>query len=120
VGQRVLNLFADILFALKKRCPVCKRGALFQPFSLVVVKECKSCGAKLGNHDVGDGAAVLLIFFLGFMLVPLSWANELIFAPPLWVHVIICGVLGLGLIALILPAIKAYVIMLEYRHRRER
>jgi uncharacterized protein (DUF983 family) len=66
---------------------------------------------------VGDGAAVFLIFLLGFTLAPLAWWLELALAPPLWAHAVIFGIAGLLLIALILPATKAYVMLLEYRHR---
>lgn len=67
---------------------------------------------------MGDGAAVFLIFLLGFTLVPAAWLLELALAPPLWAHVLVWGAAGLGLIALVLPATKAYIILLEYRHRR--
>ena len=67
---------------------------------------------------MGDGAAVLLIFLLGFTLVPAAWVFELAFAPPLWVHAVLWGAVALGLILLILPAVKTYVILLEYRHLR--
>lgn len=121
VGQRrraALSLFDDILFCLKPRCPVCREGRLFSPWSVTAVESCAKCGASLGAHDVGDGAAVFLIFLLGFTLVPAAWLLELALAPPLWAHVLVWGAAGLGLIALVLPATKAYIILLEYRHRR--
>ena len=75
------------------------------------------CHAPLGKHDVGDGASVVLIFLLGFLIVPMAWAFECLAAPPLWVHVALWGIVALGIIALILPAVKAFLILLEYRHR---
>jgi uncharacterized protein (DUF983 family) len=80
------------------------------------VEECAACGAKLGQHDAGDGAAVFLIFLLGATVIPAAWAFELAFAPPLWVHVVLWGMVSLGLIALILPGTKAYIILLNFRH----
>ncbi len=112
-----MSLISDIRFALKPRCPVCQRGRLFEPVSVTVVKECADCKTNLGAHDIGDGAAVFLIFFLGFTIIPIAWAFEVMFAPPLWVHPVLWGSVSLGLIALILPAAKAYIILLEYRHR---
>ncbi len=114
-----MSLKDDILFSLKPRCPVCRRGRLFRPMSVTVVAECDTCHEKLGQHDVGDGAAVFLIFLLGFTLVPMAWGVELLFAPPLWVHAVLWTVVALAIMAVILPAIKAYIIMLDYRHRRE-
>jgi len=115
---RQLSLRGDLLLALKARCPVCRKGRLFQKSSLAVVPVCDSCGTALSDCDVGDGASVFLIFFLGFLLVPLAWGAELMFAPPLWVHIAVCGAIGLGITLIGLPAIKAYIVLLEFRHRR--
>lgn len=110
----------DIKFCLNPRCPVCRKGRLFKPMSVSVMDKCEQCGADLGLHDIGDGAAVFILFILCFSLIPLSWVMELIFAPPLFFHVLFCGVIGLAMIAVMLPATKAYIIMLEWRHvRRE-
>ena len=43
---------------------------------------------------------------------------ELALAPPLWVHAVLWGAVAFALILLLLPAVKAYVILLEYRHRK--
>lgn len=111
-----MSLLADVLFALKGRCPVCREGRLFRS-GLNIVDICGHCSAKLGEHDIGDGAAVFLIFILGFTIVPLAWAVEVAFSPPIWAHIIGFGGLMLGLILLLLPAIKAYLMLLQYRHR---
>jgi uncharacterized protein (DUF983 family) len=113
-----LSLIADIAFAFRPRCPVCRKGRLFQPRSATVVDTCADCGAALGTHDIGDGAAVFLIFLLGFTLVPLAWTLQRLVAPPLWVQGALWTVVMLGAIALLLPAVKAYIILLEFRHRR--
>ena len=107
----------DAALCLKRRCPACRRGSLFKPWSVEVVDACAACGVNFGAHDVGDGASVFLIFILGFLLVPLAWLFEMAVSPPLWVHAAVWGVVALGMIALILPATKAYIILLEYRHR---
>lgn len=106
----------DVKFCLKPRCPVCRQGRLFKPMSVTVVDKCAHCGADLGLHDIGDGAAVFILFILCFSLIPLAWGMELLFAPPLWFHVLFSGFVGLALIAVMLPATKAYIIMLEWRH----
>ena len=82
-----------------------------------MVDSCDVCGQPLAAHDIGDGAAVFLIFFLGVTLIPLAWAVELWLAPPLWVHGVVWTLAGLGIIALLLPATKAYIMLLEHRHR---
>lgn len=111
------TLLADLRFCLKPRCPVCKQGRLFKPWTITPVDQCTVCGAHLSQHDIGDGAAVFLTFILGFTLIPLAWMFELAFAPPLWVHIVLWGCAGLAVMALLMPALKAYIILLEYRHR---
>lgn len=114
-----MTLLNDILFSLNPRCPVCRQGRLFKPWSVMAVDECEVCHEKLGQNDVGDGAAVFMIFLLGFTLVPMALVLEHFVHPPLWVHAIVWGVVGLGAIAVMLPAVKAYVILLEYRYRQK-
>ena len=82
-----------------------------------MVESCAVCGHPLARRDIGDGAAVFLILLLGFTLIPLAWVCELWLAPPLWVHGVVWTLVGLGVIALLLPAIKAYIMLLEHRHR---
>jgi uncharacterized protein (DUF983 family) len=116
VGQQ-LSLLSDIAFSLKPRCPVCRKGRLFKPWSVGTVEQCDVCHEKLGQNDVGDGASVFLIFVLGASIVPMALTFEHFVAPPLWVHVLLWGIVALGMIAVILPAVKAFIILLEYRHR---
>jgi uncharacterized protein (DUF983 family) len=82
-----------------------------------VFDQCASCHVNLGQYEAGDGAAVFLIFVLGFLLIPLAWFFEIWIEPPLWVHVVLWGFVGLSLVILIMPRVKAYIILLEYRHR---
>jgi uncharacterized protein (DUF983 family) len=83
-----------------------------------VVEKCAACGVDLGSHDVGDGASVFLIFFLGFTVVPAALAFDHFVHPPLWVHELLWPIVCIGLIALLMPAVKAYIVLLEFRHRR--
>ncbi|MBU6475216.1 MAG: DUF983 domain-containing protein [Alphaproteobacteria bacterium] len=115
-----MSLLDDIRFCLKPRCPVCREGRLFKPWSVDPVEECAICHTRLGETDVGDGASVFMIFLLGATVVPLALVVDHFFSPPLWVHAVLWGGVMLGMIAVILPAVKAYVILLEYRHRPKR
>ncbi len=112
-----MNLKEDILFSLKPRCPVCQRGRLFRPYTVSIVERCEACETLLSDHDIGDGAAVFIMFILCFSIIPVAWIVELLFAPALWVHVVLWGMVGLLMIGVMLPATKAYIILLEYRHR---
>ena len=52
-------------------------------------------------------------------IIPMAWLFECRVAPPLWVHVVLWGVVALGMIALVLPTVKAFLILLEHHHRRQ-
>jgi uncharacterized protein (DUF983 family) len=112
-----MSLIRDISFSLKPRCPVCRKGRLFKPFSLTVVDECAECRALLGRNDVGDGASVLLTFIVGFSIMPLAWMFQKAFSPPTWVHIVVWSAYSAGVILLLMPVGKAYIMLLEYRHR---
>ena len=103
--------------ALQCRCPKCHEGDLFQGrYSLDLNDTCTSCGLDFTKNDSADGPAVLLIFILGVLLVPLAWIMELWLAPPLWVHAVFWGIITLALILLTLKPLKAYIIALQYKH----
>lgn len=100
------------------RCPRCGQGRLFDGI-LTVRERCESCGFDLRANDVGDGAAVFVILILGFVVVGLALLLEAKAEPPLWVHAVIwpIGIFG-GTIAMLRP-LKATLIALQYRHRRD-
>jgi uncharacterized protein (DUF983 family) len=78
---------------------------------------CESCGLDLAGQDPGDGPAVLGIFVLGFVLVPLSILFDHLFAPPLWLTVIVFALLLLACAVFGLRVAKAAFIALNFRHR---
>lgn len=104
--------------ALACACPRCGQGKLYaSTYDLTVVDHCPTCGLDLAKNDSADGPAVFLIFILGFLLVPLALLTDHFFSPPLWVHIILWGIVGLGIILLSLKPLKAYIIALQYKHR---
>lgn len=98
-------------------CPRCGRGKLFHGF-LTVNETCSVCGLNLARTDSGDGPAVFLIFILGFVVVPPALWISLRVDWPLWLHAIVWSVVILGLALGMLRPAKAYVVALQYRHRR--
>ena len=109
-----------ILTALACKCPRCGEGSLYPSgFNLVLLPACPVCGLNLSKNDSADGPAVFLIFILGFSLVPLALLFENIFAPPLWVHGVLWGIVALGATIGMLRPLKAYIIGLQYKHRPE-
>lgn len=109
-----------IAIALACKCPRCGQGNLYPPgFNLVLQAICPVCGLNLAKNDNGDGPTVFLIFFLGFLLVPLALLFENIFSPPLWVHAVLWTVVALGITLGLLRPLKAYIIALQYKQRPE-
>jgi uncharacterized protein (DUF983 family) len=98
-------------------CPRCGRGRLFQGY-LTVVERCAVCGLPLRGNDSGDGPAVFLIFILGAVAVPLVFWIDRAFDVPVWVPGLIGGAVTILLAAALLRPIKAFVLALQYRHRR--
>lgn len=98
------------------RCPRCGEGPLFAGL-LTVAPLCDGCGLDLAAQDSGDGPAVFVILVLGALVVGLALAVELIFAPPLWLHMVLWPpVILIGAVALLRP-FKATLIAFQYRHR---
>ena len=60
---------------------------------------------------------MFLTFVLGFLLVPLALGVEVLFSPPLWVHVLVFGAAALILTLASLRPLKAFTAALQYRMR---
>lgn len=104
--------------ALSCKCPKCGEGDLYPSrFNLTLNERCAHCDLHLAKNDSADGPAVFLIFFLGFLLVPLALTFENIAAPPLWVHIVLWGTLAIILTLAALRPLKSYIIALQYKHR---
>jgi uncharacterized protein (DUF983 family) len=102
--------------ALRCRCPRCGRGRLYDGL-LSVAPCCAQCGLDFSAQDAGDGPAVFVVLLLGALVVGLAIAVEIVFAPPLWVHVVLWTPVILGGAILMLRPLKAGLIALQYRNR---
>lgn len=100
---------------LKCRCPRCGEGHLFRGF-LSLGSRCESCGLPYDFADAGDGPAVFIIFIVGFIVVGLALMVDVMFAPPLWVHLVLWIPATIGLALLLLRPFKATMIALQYHH----
>ena len=106
---------SPIRTALGCRCPRCGQGRLFAGL-LNVRGACEVCGLDLSAQDAGDGPAVFVILFLGFIVVGLAALVEIKFSPPIWIHLVLwTPFIIVGAIAMLRP-LKAGLIALQYRH----
>ena len=78
---------------------------------------CEACGLDYSFADAGDGPAVFVILFSGFVVVGAALVTEVLYQPPLWVHAMLW--LPLILITTVLPLrlMKGVLIALQYHHK---
>lgn len=103
---------------LAGRCPRCGRGSLFSGF-LSVVPRCSVCGLDLSAQDSGDGPVAFIILLVGFAVVGAALVVEVAYAWPIWLHLVVWLPLGLLLSLALMRPLKATLIALQYRHRRD-
>lgn len=103
---------------LCQTCPKCNRGALYKSrFSLTMRDQCAHCRLDFSKNDSADGPAVFLIFFLGFLIVPIALLVSMNVDWPLWVHAILWGGLMLVMTIGLLRPLKSLVIAIQYHTR---
>ena len=119
MAETTINtLSGAILAGLSCSCPRCGKGKLFQGF-LTLRPCCEVCGLDYGFADAGDGPAVFIMFFAGFIVVGAALVTEIRYRPPYWVH----AALWLPLILIVtlgpLRPMKGLMIALQYYHNAE-
>jgi uncharacterized protein (DUF983 family) len=96
------------------RCPRCGKGRLFSGF-LTLGTRCERCG--LDYSFAGDGPAVFVILFTGFIVATAAVVVEFVWRPPYWVQAVLwiptILVVSLGL----LRPLKGLLVALQYHHK---
>lgn len=110
------TLSGAIIAGLSCACPRCGRGKLFGGF-VTLRPRCEVCGLDYKFANSGDGPAVFIMFFAGFIVVGAALVTEVLYRPPFWVH----AVLWLPLILIVtlgpLRPMKGLLIALQYHHK---
>ena len=98
------------------KCPRCGKGTLYSGF-LNLAPRCEACGLDYAFMDSGDGPAVFIILFAGFVVVACALIVEVMYQPPYWLHAVLW--LPLVLITTLGPLrpIKALLIALQHHHQ---
>ena len=102
--------------ALRCACPRCGEGPLYDGL-LAVRDSCEKCGLDYSVLDSHDGAAFFIIVGYSAILIPLVLLVELIWAPPLWVHVVLWVPIVTGGSILLQRPLKAWLMAQQYRHK---
>jgi uncharacterized protein (DUF983 family) len=106
---------SPLVAGLMCRCPRCGKGRLFGGF-LTLAPRCDVCGLDYAAMDSGDGPAVFIIFFAGFIVVGSALIVEALYQPPFWVHALLWGPLILLTTIGPLRPMKGLMIALQYHH----
>lgn len=98
------------------RCPRCGKGKLFNGF-LTLAPRCQVCDLDYAFIDAGDGPAVFVILFAGFIVVAAALVVEVVYQPPFWVHAALWAPLILLTTLGPLRPMKGLLIALQYHHK---
>ena len=105
-----------VLAGLACRCPACGEGALFDGY-LKVSSRCEGCGLDLAAADSGDGPAVFIILIVGGLVCFSALITEIVFHPPVWVHLVIWLPLAALLTAVLLRPFKGVMLAMQFHHK---
>ncbi|MEJ1970438.1 MAG: DUF983 domain-containing protein [Rhizomicrobium sp.] len=100
------------------RCPNCGQGHMFRAF-LKVADSCPACGEELHHHRADDFPAYLVIVIVGHIVVALTLAVEVAFAPPLWLHALIWLPVTAAMALALIQPVKGAVVALQWQHGME-
>jgi uncharacterized protein (DUF983 family) len=100
------------------RCPRCGEGRMFSGF-LDLAPRCEACGLDYSFADAGDGPAVLVTLFAGFVVLGIALAVEVAYEPPLWVHAVVFLPLTLVVCLGMLRPLKGFLVAAQYVHKAE-
>ncbi|MEQ8504679.1 MAG: DUF983 domain-containing protein [Rhodospirillales bacterium] len=107
---------SPIMNGMRGRCPRCGAGRLFKGY-LKIADTCDSCGMSFRGHDTGDGPVVPVLLIIGGIVVGLALGLEIIYEPPVWVHLLLWVPLGTVLTLGIMVPLKGMAVGLQFKYR---
>jgi uncharacterized protein (DUF983 family) len=111
-----LTLHSAIRRGLACRCPRCGGSSLFRGF-IGLKPRCESCGLDYAFADAGDGPAIFVILFAGFVVVFCALGVEVLYQPPYWLHAVLWIPLILLVTLVPLRVTKGLLIALQFHHK---
>ena len=100
------------------RCPRCGEGKLYRNL-LDINDQCSVCGLPLKQREQGDGPAFFAILIIGALTAIGASVVEIKYEPPFWLHAVIwIPFITFGTL-LSLRFLKAALIGMQYRYRKE-
>jgi uncharacterized protein (DUF983 family) len=86
---------------------------------LKVRPQCEVCGLDLRFADSGDGPAVFVTLIAGLIVLGIALWTELVYEPPLWVHLVVFLPLTIIVCLGLLRPLKGIMVALQYKNRAE-
>ena len=84
---------------------------------LTLRPRCEHCGLDYSFADSGDGPAVFIILFAGFIVVAAALVTEIVYQPPFWLHAVLWLPLILAVTILPLRPMKGLMVALQFHHK---
>lgn len=105
-----------ILRGLRRKCPSCGEGNLFDGY-LKVADKCEVCHEEFHHHRADDGPAYLTILVVGHLLAILIHFTWTTFRPEPMVMIAIFTTFCVGLSLFLLPRLKGFVVAIQWSRR---
>lgn len=100
----------------RQTCPACGRGSLYGAY-LKVADTCGHCGTELHHQRADDAPPYFVMVITGHVVIFGLLVLERLYAPPLWLHVVIWGPVLLAMSLWLLPRVKGALIGLQWALR---
>jgi uncharacterized protein (DUF983 family) len=109
-------VLASMLRGARFRCPACGERTLYRSY-IRVADSCGACGEELHHHRSDDAPPYFTIVIVGHVVVSLLMTVELLYGPPLWLHLALWLPLTILLSLLLLPIVKGALVGLQWALR---
>lgn len=103
---------------LRGRCPRCGKGSIFQGY-LTLAPRCNVCGLDLSFADPADGPAFFVMSIVSLPVVAFAGWLEIVYEPPVWVHLVTSLPMLLGGCLALLRPLKGWIVSSQYVHKAQ-
>lgn len=110
------NVWRAIRRGLTSKCPRCNQGKVYYKY-LKIRDNCAHCGQELHHHRADDFPPYIAITIVGHIILSAATTLQILYTPPMWLHLSLWLPLILIMSLAILPPIKAALVGLQWAHR---
>lgn len=107
------KVMRSLLRGATNRCMNCGKSTLFERF-LKNKHACTECGEEFHHHRADDAPPYFTITIVGHIIIPALLVVEMLWLPPLWLHMVIWIPLTLLLSICLMQPVKGALIGLQW------